>query len=99
MTIVTQKVGKLDVHLLILEFPGTFVFALRGAMTGVKQRLGLFGGMTDMGAGLVRDLRLTDLSAVQRAVWPLATATVYSGCKLRWQGPLTAREAPHGYHR
>src|SRR6266571_1413285 len=50
--------------LLVLELVGTFVFALSGATAGVKHRLDLFGVLTGIGGGMLRDVLVSDIPVV-----------------------------------
>lgn len=60
--------------LLVLDLAGTFVFALSGALVGVRNRLDVFGvlvlaGLTGLGGGMVRDVLIGAVPPATLADW------------------------------
>ena len=64
--------GAMETLVLILDLVGTFVFALSGAMLGVRRRLDLFGVLVLSFAAEAEQVSADDVvAALLRAVpWP-----------------------------
>lgn len=70
--------------LLVLDLGGVFVFALSGALVGVRQALDLFGvivlaGATGLGGGLLRDVLIGDVPPVALTDWRYLVVPVVAG--------------------
>jgi len=72
-----------DVVLLITDLAGTFVFAVEGALTGIRAELDVFGLLvvsfaTALGGGVIRDLMIGAMPPNSIRDWRYAT-TAFSG--------------------
>ncbi|HWW77037.1 MAG TPA: TRIC cation channel family protein, partial [Pyrinomonadaceae bacterium] len=70
--------------LLVLDLIGTFVFALSGAVAGVKQRLDIFGVLVlsfaaASAGGIMRDLLIGSVPPVAIRDWRYLAASVFAG--------------------
>lgn len=70
--------------LLVLDLGGVFVFALSGALVGVRQALDIFGvlvlaGATGLGGGLLRDVLIGDVPPVALTDWRYLVVPVVAG--------------------
>jgi uncharacterized membrane protein YeiH len=81
---------------LTLDLVGTFVFALTGALVGVRNRLDLFGtlvlaGLTGLGGGLIRDVLIGATPPPGLTDWRYLLATALAGAVCFWWHPAVAR--------
>ena len=75
--------------LLVLDLIGTFVFALSGAVAGVKQRLDLFGVLVlsfaaASAGGIMRDLLIGSVPPVAIRDWRYLAASLLAGLIVFW---------------
>ena len=79
---------------LVLDLCGTFVFALSGAMAGIKHRLDLFGVLVlsfaaANGGGIIRDLVIGAVPPPGISDWRYVTVAVLAGlATFRWQSTV-----------
>jgi uncharacterized membrane protein YeiH len=83
--------------LLVLEFVGTFVFALSGAAAGVKYRLDLFGVLvvsfaTATAGGIARDLLIGAVPPASLRDWRYLGTSVLAGLVVFISSPSPERE-------
>jgi uncharacterized membrane protein YeiH len=81
---------------LTLDLAGTFVFALTGALVGVRNRLDVFGTLvlavaTGLGGGLVRDVLLGDVPPPGLTDWRYLLAAALAGLATFVWHPVVAR--------
>jgi uncharacterized membrane protein YeiH len=81
---------------LALDLFGTFVFALSGAMTGVRHRLDLFGVLVlsyaaATAGGIVRDLLIGAVPPASVADWRYIVVPVLAGLATFWWHPTVRR--------
>ena len=81
---------------LTLDLVGTFVFALTGALVGVRNRLDIFGTLvlacaTGLGGGLVRDVLLGDVPPPGLTDWRYLLAAALAGLATFFFHPVVAR--------
>jgi uncharacterized membrane protein YeiH len=78
----------------VLDLVGTFVFALSGAMAGVRHRLDVFGVLVISFAagnagGITRDLLIGSVPPAAFAQWPYIAVSVAAGlATFRWHGTV-----------
>jgi uncharacterized membrane protein YeiH len=82
--------------LLILGLTGTFVFALSGAIAGVKRRLDLFGVLVlsfaaGNAGGVIRDLLIGATPPAAISDWRYLGVSVLAGVVTFWWSPLVDR--------
>lgn len=82
--------------LLILGLTGTFVFALSGAIAGVKRRLDLFGVLVlsfaaGNAGGVIRDLLIGATPPAAIRDWRYLGVSVLAGVVTFWWSPLVDR--------
>jgi uncharacterized membrane protein YeiH len=70
--------------LVVLDLVGIFVFAISGALVGVRRGLDVFGvlvlaGVTGLGGGFVRDVLIGDVPPAALADWRYLTVPVAAG--------------------
>src|SRR5204863_4716084 len=86
--------------LLVLDLVGTFVFALSGAMAGVRHRLDLFGVLVlsfaaATAGGITRDLLIGAVPPASIADWRYIVVPVLAGLATFWWNPTVRRwESP-----
>ncbi len=90
---VSQTVETL---VLALDLFGTFVFALSGALTGVRHRLDLFGVLVlayaaGTAGGITRDLLIGAVPPASIADWRYIVVPVVAGLATFWWHPLVRR--------
>ena len=76
--------------LLVLDLAGTFVFALSGAMAGVKKRLDLFGVLVlsfaaGNAGGIVRDLLIGAVPPAAISDWRYLAVSLLAGMVTFWR--------------
>jgi uncharacterized membrane protein YeiH len=81
---------------LTLDLVGTFVFALSGALVGVRNRLDIFGTLvlacaTGLGGGLLRDVLLGDVPPPGLTDWRYLLAAALAGVATFFWHPVVAR--------
>jgi uncharacterized membrane protein YeiH len=81
---------------LALDLFGTFVFALNGAMVGVRHRLDLFGVLVVSFAaatagGIIRDLVIGAVPPASVADWRYTVVPVIAGLATFWGPPMIQR--------
>ena len=82
--------------LLVLDLVGTFVFALSGAMAGVRHRLDLFGVLvlsfvaTNTG-GITRDLLIGAVPPAAISDWRYLAVSLLAGIVTFWRPSIIAR--------
>lgn len=82
--------------LLTLDLAGTFVFALSGALTGVRHRLDLFGVLVlafaaGSAGGIVRDVLIGAAPPQAIGNWRYVAVSVLAGLLTFWRYPAIAR--------
>jgi uncharacterized membrane protein YeiH len=82
--------------LLVLDLIGTFVFALSGAVAGVKQRLDLFGVLVlsfaaGTAGGIMRDLLIGAVPPGSISDWRYLAASLTAGLVVFFSYPLSKR--------
>jgi uncharacterized membrane protein YeiH len=83
--------------LLVLEFVGTFVFALSGAAAGIKHRLDLFGVLvvscaTATAGGISRDVLIGAVPPVALRDWRYLGIAVLAGLLVFFSAPRPERQ-------
>jgi uncharacterized membrane protein YeiH len=93
-----QPSQYITVHtaVLVLDLCGTFVFALSGAMAGIKHRLDLFGVLVVSFAaansgGIIRDLLIGAVPPPGIADWRYIAVPVLAGLATFYVGPIIDR--------
>jgi uncharacterized membrane protein YeiH len=92
-TVVIEKQALLDL-LLILDLGGTFVFAISGALVGVKQRLDIFGVLVlsfaaSSAGGIARDILIGAVPPAAISDWRyFAVAMVAGLITFLWSSPV-----------
>jgi uncharacterized membrane protein YeiH len=86
----------METLLLILDLSGTFVFALSGAMAGVKHRLDLFGVLVLSSAagnagGIARDLLIGAVPPAAISDWRYLAVSILAGIVTFWWASVIAR--------
>jgi len=81
---------KTDTLLLVLDLIGTFVFALSGAMAGVKHRLDLFGVLVlsfaaGNAGGIARDLLIGSVPPGAISDWRYLAVSLLAGLVTFWR--------------
>jgi len=82
--------------LLVLDLVGTFVFALSGAMAGVKERLDLFGVLVlsfsaASAGGIMRDLLIGSVPPAAISDWRYLAASLLAGLVVFFWYPISER--------
>ena len=82
--------------LLLLDLIGTFVFALSGAVAGIRQRLDLFGVLVVSFAaasagGIMRDLLIGSVPPAAISDWRYLGVSLLAGAVMFFRNPLRAR--------
>jgi uncharacterized membrane protein YeiH len=82
--------------LLVLDLIGTFVFALSGAVAGVKQRLDLFGVLVlsfvaGSAGGITRDLLIGAVPPGSISDWRYLAASLTAGLVVFFWYPISGR--------
>jgi len=80
----------MDTLLLMLDLIGTFVFALSGAMAGVKSRLDLFGVLglsyaAGNAGGVIRDLLIGAVPPAAISDWRYLAVSLLAGIVTFWR--------------
>jgi len=86
----------METLLLVLDLVGTFVFALSGAMAGVRHRLDLFGVLVLSFAaantgGITRDLLIGAVPPAAISDWRYLAVSLLAGIVTFWRPSITAR--------
>jgi uncharacterized membrane protein YeiH len=86
----------METLLLVLELVGTFVFALSGAMAGVRHRLDLFGVLVlsfaaGNAGGIARDLLIGAVPPAAIIDWRYLGVSLIAGAATFWRPPVIAR--------
>ena len=86
----------METLVLALDLFGTFVFALSGAMTGVRHRLDLFGVLVlsfaaATAGGITRDLLINAVPPASIADWRYIVVPVVAGLATFWWHPTVQR--------
>jgi uncharacterized membrane protein YeiH len=81
---------------LALDLVGTFVFALSGAMVGVRHRLDLFGVLVlsyaaATAGGIIRDLLIGAVPPASIADWRYIVVPLLAGLATFWWNPMIRR--------
>jgi uncharacterized membrane protein YeiH len=82
--------------LLVLDLVGTFVFALSGAVAGVKERLDLFGVLVlsfaaASAGGIMRDLLIGSVPPAAISDWRYLTVSLLAGLAMFFWYPISER--------
>ncbi|MBU5613521.1 trimeric intracellular cation channel family protein [Geomonas azotofigens] len=82
--------------LLVLDLTGTFVFALSGAMAGIKRRLDLFGVLVlsfaaGNAGGIVRDLLIDSTPPAAISNWYYLAVSLLAGMVTFWRPSIIDR--------
>ena len=78
----------------VLDLGGTFVFALSGAMVGIRHRLDVFGVLVvsfvaGNAGGITRDLLIGSVPPAAFAAWPYLVVSLGAGlATFRWHGTV-----------
>jgi uncharacterized membrane protein YeiH len=85
--------------LVVLDLVGIFVFAISGALVGVRKGLDLFGvlvlaGTTGLGGGFLRDVLIDATPPAALADWRYLVAPVVAGLVTFHQHPRVGRMEP-----
>ena len=86
----------METLVLALDLVGTFVFALSGAMVGVRRRLDLFGVLVlsfaaATAGGIIRDLVIGAVPPASIADWRYIVVPVLAGLATFWWHPMIRR--------
>ena len=86
----------METLVLALDLFGTFVFALSGAMAGVRRRLDLFGVLVlsyaaGTAGGIIRDLLIGAVPPASIADWRYIVVPVLAGLATFWWHPTVRR--------
>lgn len=86
----------METLVLVLDLVGTFVFALSGAMAGVRHRLDLFGVLVlsyaaATAGGITRDLVIGAVPPASIADWRYIAVPVLAGLVTFWRHPAVQR--------
>jgi uncharacterized membrane protein YeiH len=86
----------METLLLVLDLVGTFVFALSGAMAGVRHRLDLFGVLVLSFAaantgGITRDLLIGAVPPAAISDWRYLAVSLLAGIVAFWRPSIIAR--------
>jgi uncharacterized membrane protein YeiH len=86
----------MDSLVLGLDLVGTFVFALSGAMAGVRHRLDIFGVLVlsfaaGNAGGITRDLLIGSVPPAAIAFWPYIAVSLLAGVAAFWWHPVVER--------
>jgi len=86
--------------LLVLDLVGTFVFAISGAMLGVRQRLDIFGVLVlsfaaSSAGGIIRDVLIGSLPPAAIRDWRYCTVSIIAGLTIFfWYSPISRLQKP-----
>lgn len=88
--------AAVDLILVVLDLVGTFVFALSGALVGVRQRLDLFGVLVlsfvaACGGGLMRDAMIGATPPAALQDWRYVAISVAAGLLTFWRAAAIER--------
>jgi len=92
-----MRTGEL---LLVLDLAGTFVFAISGAMLGVRHKLDIFGVLVlsfaaSSAGGITRDLLIGSLPPAAIADWRYCTVAMAAGLLIFvWYSPISRLQTP-----
>ncbi len=91
-----QLLARLQTLLLALDLLGTFVFAMSGAMVGIRHRLDLFGVLVlsyaaGTAGGITRDLLIGAVPPASIADWRYIVVPVLAGLASFWWHPVIRR--------
>jgi len=86
----------MEALVLALDLVGTFVFALSGAMVGVRQRLDVFGVVVlsfaaGNAGGIIRDVLIDALPPAAIADWRYVVVSLVAGLATFWRYPTVRR--------
>jgi uncharacterized membrane protein YeiH len=96
---IIQKQALQDL-LLILDLGGTFVFAISGAMVGIKQRLDIFGVLVlsfaaSSAGGIARDLLIGAVPPAAVSDWRYFAVAMAAGLMtFLWSSPVSRHRTP-----
>ena len=93
---IPSKYVDISTVVLVLDLCGTFVFALSGAMAGIKYRLDVFGVLVLSFAaansgGIIRDLLIGAVPPPGISDWRYITVPVLAGIAMFHWGPIIRR--------
>jgi uncharacterized membrane protein YeiH len=86
--------------LLVLDLAGTFVFAISGAMLGVRQKLDIFGVLVlsfaaSSAGGILRDLLIGSTPPAAISDWRYCTVAIIAGLAIfLWYSPISRLHTP-----
>jgi uncharacterized membrane protein YeiH len=86
--------------LLVLDLAGTFVFAISGAMLGVRHKLDIFGVLVlsfaaSSAGGITRDLLINSLPPAAISDWRYCTVSIVAGLMIFfWYSPISRLQKP-----
>src|SRR3954453_14993902 len=86
--------------LLALDLIGTFVFALSGAIVGVRQKLDIFGVLVlsfaaSSAGGILRDLLIGSTPPAAISDWRYCTVAIIAGVAIfLWYSPISRLHTP-----
>ena len=87
--------------LLFLDLAGTFVFAISGAMLGVRRQLDIFGVLVlsvvaAIAGGIVRDLLIGSVPPAAISDWRYFTVAIVAGIlTFFWSSPVSKLRGPN----
>ncbi|MBV9201631.1 MAG: trimeric intracellular cation channel family protein [Alphaproteobacteria bacterium] len=86
----------MEMLLLVFDLAGTFVFALSGAMAGIRHRLDLFGVLvlsfvSGNTGGITRDLLIGAVPPASISDWRYLAISLLAGIVTLWQPSVIAR--------
>src|SRR5690242_21628455 len=87
---------RMDAFHVVLDLGGTFVFALSGAMAGVKHRLDLFGVLVlsyaaGNAGGIARDLLIGAVPPAAISDWRYLAVSLLAGIVTFWRSSVIDR--------
>ena len=86
--------------LLVLDLAGTFVFAISGAMQGVRHKLDIFGVLVlsfaaSSAGGIIRDLLIGSAPPAAISDWRYCTVAIMAGLTtFFWSSPISRLRTP-----
>jgi uncharacterized membrane protein YeiH len=86
--------------LLVLDLAGTFVFAISGAMQGVRHKLDIFGVLVlafaaSSAGGIIRDLLIGSAPPAAISDWRYCTVAIAAGLMIFfWSSPISRLRTP-----
>jgi uncharacterized membrane protein YeiH len=86
--------------LLVLDLAGTFVFAISGAMQGVRHKLDIFGVLVlsfaaSSAGGIIRDLLIGSTPPAAISDWRYCTVAIMAGLAIFfWSSPISRLRTP-----